>query len=220
MSRRIGALTISQTPRADLLAPLYEALSDDEIIEAGALDFADAADLPDGSNAFYPLITTLTNGELVTLDRDFLTPLLQQALSELESQDVAISILLCAGDFPDVYGDQLLIKPTDMAQQTLQAMAMTRVAVISPIKLQHRPIESKWIRAGFDVLVWTMPPDLSRQQQAEWINSQLQPHANINCVVLDYVGYPTDSILTLQQIVNVPVFDLGHLAIAAMKALL
>lgn len=220
MSHRIGALTISQSPRHDLLEPLITRFPEHQIIEAGALDSINTGDLPDGKDAPYPLTTTLINGAHVTLDRNFLAPLVQNALTRLEAQNVDLSILLCAGDFPNLQADMPVIQPTTIAQNILHAMGISRLAVISPIAIQVRPIAKKWIQAGFHPTVWTMPARTAIEQQALWINSQLTTHHELTCVVLDYVGYPTKSIITLQQLVNKPVFDLGHLAFSAISALL
>lgn len=220
MTHKLGALTISQSPRHDLLAPLKSVFPEQDIIEVGALDALDTMSLPDGSNAFYPLTTTLKNGQNVTLDRDFLAPLVQDALNKLESKGVAVSVLLCAGDFPHLQGKRLLVKPTDIAQAVLRAMGLKHLAIMSPIAIQNRPIAEKWDRAGFDARVWTMPADMTITQQAGWINSQLAYNPDVACVVLDYVGYPTDAMLTLQKQVNKPLFELGHLAISALATLL
>lgn len=216
MTRRIGALTISQSPRRDLLAPLYAKFPNYEIIEAGALDMIDISNLPDGTQGYYPLTTTLNNGDIVTLDRNFLKPLLQDALEQLESYGVMYSILLCAGDFPDIYGEQPLIKPSAIAQHILATMGIQQIVVISPIDVQNKPIHDKWKHAGFEPMVWTMPTDTTSEQQAEWINYKLTDEPDADCIVLDYVGYPTESILRLHELVKKPIFDLGHLAISTL----
>jgi protein AroM len=220
MRYRIGALTISQSPRYDLLEPMMTLFPEHDIIEAGALDNMDTDNLPNGKDALYPLTTTLNNGNHVTLDRDFLTPLLQEAIHHLEAQDVDIIILLCAGDFPDLVGHVPIVNPTDLAQKLLHAMGINQLAVISPIAIQIPPIKNKWRQAGFHPLVWVMPPKTTAKEQALWIDSQLEAHPEIICIVLDYVGYRRESVLTLQKLVNKPVFDLGHLALSAVSSLL
>jgi len=218
MITRIGALTISQSPRYDLIDPLYNAFPDAEIIESGALDFADVSSLPDGSDAYYPLTTTLTNGDIVTLDRDFLIPLLQQACDAIQEQDVEATILLCAGDFwMDVIGENFFI-PTTVAQNVLQAMNMLNVFVVSPIISQNEPIKDKWEFEKFRPTVMTMPTDTDTSARIDWINQHLTDE--IDCVVLDYVGYPVEEILKLQQGVNKPLFELGQLAIATLYSII
>ncbi len=220
MSQRIGALTISQSPRNDLLRPYYQAFPDCNIIEVGALDSIDVRDLPDGQDSDYPLTTTLNNGDVVTLDRDFLEPLLQSALNELESQGCTVNVLLCAGDFPKLQAeDSLLIKPTDSAHHILRAMNMKQVGGISPIAIQNKPIQAKWEKAGFQPIVWTMPADTTTDERADWINEQLALHPDVECVVLDYVGYPIESIYRFQKTVKKPLFELGQLAISVMQSI-
>ena len=220
MHYRIGALTISQSPRHDLLKPIIKLFPEYDIIEAGALDNMDTDNLPDGTGAPYPLTTTLNNGIHVTLDHDFLAPLVQGAIYRLEAQDVDIIVLLCAGDFPDLVGNVPIVNPTDLAQKTLRAMGVHQLAVISPITIQVPPIENKWRGAGFQASIWVMPPKTTTEEQALLINSQLKAHSDITCIVLDYVGYPNESIITLQKLVDKPVFDLGHLALSVVSSLL
>lgn len=220
MSQRIGALTISQRPRKDLLRPYYQTFPDCDIIEAGALDTIDVSDLSDGQDSDYPLTTTLNNGDMVTLDRDFLDPLLQSALNKLESQRCTVNILLCAGDFPNLQPeDSLLIKPTDSAHYILRAMNITKVAVISPIAIQNKPIQAKWKKAGFQPKVWTMIDADFDYKRVNWINQQLTLHPDVECVVLDYVGYPMESIYHFQKKVKKPLFELGQLAISVMQSI-
>jgi len=218
MTQRIGALTISQSPRHDLTQPLHHAFPDAEIIEVGALDFIDVNNLHDGSDAYYPLTTSLNSGEVVTLDRDFLSPLLQDGLDDLKHRGVDATILLCAGDFRmDVIGENFVI-PTNVAQSILKTMNMTDMLVISPIELQNKPIKDKWLAKNFQPTVVTMPSDTSTAQRIDWINQQVtEKHS---CIVLDYVGYPMEEVRKLQQGVNKPLFELGQLAIATLKSIL
>ena len=220
MPKTIGALTISQSPRDDLLAPLIEHFPDDTVIEAGALDGIDTATLPDGADAPYPLTTRLHAGSSVTLDRGFLAPLLGQALDTLEAQGVIASILLCAGAFPDLAGNRPLLKPFEFACVTLRAIGIRRIAVVSPIEIQRPPIQAKWIRAGFEPLTWVAPEDAPVATWGMWLNEQMADDSDIACVVLDYVGYPTEQVLALQATVDRPVFDLGHLAVSAFAEML
>lgn len=217
MSKRIGALTISQSPRYDLIQPLRLAFPDAEIIESGALDFTDVTQLPDGSDAYYPLTTTLNNGDKVTLDQDFLAPLLQTALDDLQQKNVDATILLCAGDFPDLKGDNL-VKPTETAHNILRSMNILDVLIVSPIAFQNKPIRDKWNEASFNPTVITMPDNSEFLKFIEELN--IQTKSAHDCVVLDYVGFPWAGIRRMQNRMNKPLFELGQLAIATLKSVI
>ncbi|MEM7346490.1 MAG: AroM family protein [Chloroflexota bacterium] len=211
-SKRLGALTIGQSPRPDLVAPLHSLLPQYEIVEAGALDPVAAADLPSIENAQYPLTTRLRTGELVYADARFLQLHLQNALDVLERQGVVATILLCAGTFSDLVGVQPLFKPFDIACATLQALSLHSIGIISPIVEQELPIKQRWLAANFQPTVWTASiktPDLTPITQK----------ANrCDAVVLDYVGHAPEDVVRLQQAVTVPVVDLGLLTMKILES--
>jgi len=70
----IGAITIGQSPRPDLLARLRSHLQADgvTVVEMGALDALSVADLPGPAAGGYPLTTRLRDGSAVTVDEAFL----------------------------------------------------------------------------------------------------------------------------------------------------
>ena len=86
--KRIGALTIGQSPRPDLVSPLVRLMPDCEIIQAGALDGLTPEELPDISEAAYPLVTQMQNGAVVMVDESYIAPKLQQAQNLLDAKGV------------------------------------------------------------------------------------------------------------------------------------
>src|SRR3990172_8863904 len=116
MTRTAGAVTIGQTPRADLLEPLLARLpADVEVVEVGALDPLGPHDLPKGGGGAYPLTTRPREGPPGTLADPFWAPLVQAALDEAERRGATTTLLLCAGGFPDVRARGVLVHPLDAA---------------------------------------------------------------------------------------------------------
>ena len=206
--KRIGALTIGQVPRPDLVAPLQQMLPQCELVQAGALDNLTAADLPVVSGAKYPLVTRLRDGTLVRADESFLSPLLQNALNRLEVEKVVATVLLCAGSFNSLHSRQPLFKPFDIACATLKSMGVKKVGVVCPVKEQEPPIKQRWTAADFIPVVWTAQIDTD--------NINLPKDFSPEVVVLDYVGHPTKAVLRLQAALDVPVLDLGHLTCSVL----
>ena len=112
--KTIGALTIGQSPRPDLVAPLEKLLPKCRILQACALDGFTSEELPDTANAAYPLVTQMQDGSLVMVEESFIAPKLQVALEQLEAQGVAATLLLCAGTFAHLQGTRLLFKPFEI----------------------------------------------------------------------------------------------------------
>lgn len=216
MNRYIGALTIGQSPRPDLLALLRGIPRNYDILEVGALDSLEREDLADASGSKYPLTTRLNDGTIVTVSEELLLPRLQKALDRLERQNVVGTILLCAGSFSELRGTRLLFKPTNVTYAVLGALGIRRVGVLCPLEEQASAVRQKWATAGFRPTVWTASLDEEPDQVGEWIARQVSAIDGLECIVLDYVGHTPDQVRYVREIIDVPVLDLGELAVAAM----
>ncbi|MBC8504324.1 MAG: AroM family protein [Chloroflexi bacterium] len=215
--RCIGALTIGQSPRPDLVEPLTKMFPDYEIIQAGALDGMEIDELPDTEGDAYPLVTRMRDSRLVMVAENFIEPLLQDALDRLESEGVAANLLMCAGTFANLQGTQPLYKPFDIGQSVLRSMGIKSIGLIAPVPEQEAPIRQRWESAGWDAVVWT--EDIRKQDQRfhQQLKGQILRH-NLECIVLDYFGHPVELVNDLQSSVEIPVFDLGYLAITTLAS--
>lgn len=218
---KIGAVTIGQSPRPDLVEPLVQLRPDVEIIEVGALDGLTAAELPNAADANYPLKTRLRDGSLVIVSEAFLKPLMQQAVETAEGQGVQATVLLCAGTFAEVKGvNRPLVKPFDTAVAVLNSMGVTDIGVLSPIITQERPIRARWTAAGFDARVWTPPYAIDSKEFTGWLYRMMSNTRSLDALVMDYVGHPADYKLVVQEILGIPVIDLGHLALSLIAKMI
>jgi len=105
----------------------------------GALDELTACDLPEASVGSYPLVTRMRDGTRITVDEAFLTPLLQNAIDELEGEEVLASLLLCAGPFQALTSTRPLIRPFQLAAQTLKSLGLSRIGLVVPTDDQRDP---------------------------------------------------------------------------------
>lgn len=215
--KRIGVLTIGQSPRPDLVDPLEKLLPGCEILQAGALDDLAPDVLPDTSNAAYPLVTRMRDGKTVMVEEGFLTPKLQRALDRLEAAGVAGTILLCAGTFADLHGTLPLFVPFKIGCAVLGALQMKSIGLITPFVEQEIPIRERWEKFGLRATVWSA--DLGVQDDA--FHRELTERIRTNkleSIVLDYVGHPLEQVTQLQKSIEIPVFDLGYLAMTTMAS--
>ncbi len=213
--RRIGALTIGQSPRPDLVEPLAQILSNFNIIQAGALDNLTSDDLPDVKEVTYPLVTRMGDGNVVIVAENYIAPKLQQALDLVEKQDVAASLLMCAGTFAKLHGNRPLFKPFEVGKSVLHSLGFKSIGLIAPVPEQEAPIRHRWDAAGWKATVWSA--DISNQDQAfhQKLSWMIGKH-NLECIVLDYFGHPINLVEQLQHSTNVPVLDLGYLSITIL----
>lgn len=217
--KTIGALTIGQSPRPDLVAPLEELLPECQILQAGALDGFRPEVLPQTTHAAYPLLTRMKDGSIVMVDDCFITPKLQVALELLEGQGVVATLLLCAGTFADLQSTRPLFKPFEIGCAILNALRLNSIGLIVPAAEQESPTRLRWERSGYQTTVWTA--DLGNQDRVFYRQLSDQMEANgLDCLILDYVGHPEEQVTQLQRSVDLPVFDLGHLAMVTMASTL
>jgi len=217
--KRIGALTIGQSPRPDLVAPLENQLPDCEILQAGALDNLTADDLPEISKVAYPLVTQMSNGKSVMVEENFITPKLQQALNRLETNGVNATLLLCAGTFAALQGTLPLFVPFKIGYEVLGALQMKSIGLITPVVEQEIPIRARWEKMGWQPTVWTADLGVQDEEFHRQLTDQIHIN-NLDCIVLDYVGHPLEQVNKLQKFVEIPVIDLGHLAMATLASIL
>ena len=218
--KRIGALAIGQSPRPDLIAPLASLLPCNcDILQAGALDGLTQDELPSETHGPYPLVTRMKNGAGVMVDESFISSRLQKALDFLEANGVVATLLLCAGTFSELHGTRPLYKPFKVARDLLDTLNFRSIGLITPVEEQKNPIRERWEGLGWETAVWT--DDLSRQDQAFHQRLNAHIHANkLDCIVLDYVGYPVEQVAQLQKSVNLPVIDLGCLTMVTLASTL
>ncbi|MEM8861412.1 MAG: AroM family protein [Chloroflexota bacterium] len=219
---RIGTLTIGQAPRPDLVSSIKHRIPDAEIVEAGALDPLDVSDLPAkecAEKTDYLLTTRLRDGQLVSIPETFLMPFMAGGIKRLEAECVKAIYIMCAGTFAELESSIPLVKPFDLAHELLCAMGLRNLGVIAPIPEQERPIRARWTEAGFRASVWTADatsPDQAfiedtRKKQAEF---------GFQALVLDYVGHPPEVSRRLQDQLQLPVIDLGEVAVATLAAVI
>lgn len=217
--KKIGALTIGQSPRPDLVAPLVKLLPKNcQILEAGALDDLAAADMPVSDHKSYPLVTRLRDNTQVMVPERFLAPRLQKALQFLEKEGVMATLLLCAGTFPDLSGHWPLLKPFQLGHQLLLNLGIQNIGLITPVKEQEVPISQRWAAAGFKASVWTADLNQQDMQFREHLQMQIKMH-DLQAIILDYVGHPPRVVKDLQGLSPIPIVDLGQLAITTLAAL-
>ena len=219
MNKPIGILIIGQTPRADLMAPLDRLARTCDLRPRGALDALEAGDLPSAEGGAYPLVTRLRDGTQVTVDEAFLAPLLQDAIEGLEQEGVVALLLLCAGPFPMLTSTRPLIRPFQLAVGMLRSVGHTRVGIVVPNDDQRTPSERKWTEAGLKPVIWSMEAQPAALALEHWLAVCASQHADLSALVFDYVGYPLDAVHRVQAQVGIPVVDLGHLAVAALEAM-
>lgn len=205
---RVGFVTIGQSPRSDVLAPLRPLLHGIEIIEAGALDDLSRAEIdrlaPTGPAPV--LVTRLRNGDHVVLDKSRLMPHLESAIAGLYRQGAGIVVLLCTADFPSLTPPGLLLPAQAVLHHTVDAvLPRGKLGVLVPLAEQADQSRARFVAPGREVMVVAASPYAADAlTQARAAGAELaawQPQL----VVLDCLGYSEAVRAELARVVACPI---------------
>jgi len=129
--------------------------------------------------------------------------LLQQLIKALENKDVASTVLLCTGDFPDLESTELLIQPGKLIRGLVEAMLTPgeKLGVIIPCSEQIGQTKKKWSHLN------PIVEDASPYENSGGIQDacmQLRAE-NVDLTVLDCIGYTRQMKQTVREITGKPV---------------
>ena len=126
--KKIGAITVGQSPRVDLTPEIQPILGDSvEIIQAGALDGLSKGEIAKfvprpGENV---LVSRLTDGTSATFGESYILPRLQLCIDDLEQQGVSLILFLCTGEFPAEFRSNVpLIFPDHILKGLIPAIGV------------------------------------------------------------------------------------------------
>lgn len=190
--KKIGALTVGQSPRVDVTADIAPILAPEiELLEAGALDGLTPAEI----DALRPqpgeqvLVSRLQNGGQAVMAEPRLVPLLQKQIDRLQSQGVPLIVMLCTGEFPPGLHAQVpLVYPSRLLDGVVRALSPRgRIAVIAPDESQLPQLRERWSAAASYVELRAASPygDMDAVRKA----AQSLRGADVDLVVLDCIGY-------------------------------
>lgn len=160
--RRIGTLTIGQSPRDDVVPALKAALRRPvEVLERGALDGLDmqaiAALAPDPGEV--GLVSRLRDGTEVLLSQRKLMPLMQAGLDELVAAGAELVVVLCGADWSGLRSDVLLVNPGRLFPAVIGALAAGRkLGIIKPSPGQVEKERSRYAAMGIEAAVTAASP--------------------------------------------------------------
>jgi len=161
MIRKIGFVTIGQSPREDILSEIAPRLSSTcQVIQAGALDdlSREVIDRLKPEEGHLPLITRLRNGQAVIVSREKIRPLLQARINRWEQEEVEIMALLCTEDFADLHSKKKLLLPFNLLKEEILKLSPSGLMVFIPLKEQRKLAEAKWRSLEIELLIEILNP--------------------------------------------------------------
>ena len=219
---RIAAITIGQSPRTEITAPMREILRGASLEEYGLLDDATEADLarlgeaalnPDGDNVY---VTRLRDGRSIKMVKRDIVAMLQQTLCTLKGSGFSSALILCQGEYyaAAVPGIRLL-HPMELVRGVVDAfLPAGRLGVIVPIREQEALKKREWEKEGRELLVTTGSPygdPVFLDRAAESL------HGRTDAVVLDCLGFTVAMRRRVADIVACPVFLPGTVVASVLR---
>ena len=103
MTATLGLVTIGQAPRVDLIPDVADTLAGIDIVEHGALNFLDPAEIAGlfPKPGTTPLVSRLRNGDSAVMGHHAVVPFVNDAIERCVL-DGADALLLCTGHFSGV----------------------------------------------------------------------------------------------------------------------
>ena len=203
--KKIGLITIGQSPRTDVVPELRKILGDSnvEIIECGALDRLSNDEITAlrPAEGEYVLVTRLRDGTEVKIARDKILPLLQGCIDSLEPL-VDVLGLLCTGEFPELRSRKMLIEPSNLLLKVVESLKVSRLGVIIPDPKQIDLTKKKWHNMASDLKILSISPYTGSLSNLKSVAETLQDR---DLIVLDCIGFSTEAKKIIATISGKPV---------------
>ncbi len=192
MIRRVGAITIGQSPRPDLTPELAAILGPEvEIVERGALDDLTLDEVrAQALQADGPvLVSRMRDGTEVILREGFVLPRVQSCLDRLQSE-AELVLLLCTGTFPALRSRLPVLYPEHILYSVVRGvLSAGRLGVLTPAEEQREFQLRRWREIVPEVVVATASPYSGSALEELRAASETLRRADVDLVVMDCIGY-------------------------------
>lgn len=191
MTKKIGAITIGQSPRVDVTVDIMDILGDVELLQTGGLDGLTKEEIAEfkPQEGDYVLISRLTDGSSVTFAERYIVPRLQQGIKDLENQGVSLIMVFCTGDFPEFESTTPLIVPCKLLNGLVPALTSTgSIAVITPTPEQVDQSVNKW-KNYVDKVTAVPASPYGDPAELTAAAEQIKGMEDVDLIVMDCIGY-------------------------------
>ena len=205
--KKIGVLTIGQSPRPDVVGEFSRVLGGEyEIIEKGALDDYSVEELRKRrvSPGERILVTKLRDGHEIKISHDFVLSNIQKCIDYLEANETEITLLLCTGKFPEFKSKHLVVQPSEIVRGTVTASLRSgKLAVVVPAREQIPKARSDAFGKDVEVYDDTASPYGSVNELKEMADRIAKE--NVDLVFLDCMGFTREMKQIVKQKTGRPV---------------
>ena len=221
--RKIGMITIGQSPRIDVVPEMREVLGTDvEILEAGALDGLSLEEV----KRFYPrrrdyiLCTRMSDGTEVVVAKRFILPRVQQCIDLLTERGAEILVFICTGHFPPFSSKRLFVEAQKIVDHFILALhgENERMGLLIPLSDQIEQARRKYRRLKGEMIIRSASPYASEDEVTQTAKElkKTDPHL----IVMHCMGYTQAMKDQVREITGKPVILSRSLVARTLKELI
>ena len=219
--KKIGLITIGQSPRSDIIPDMKMILGHDyEILEAGALDdhtLKEVQQLEIGPDDPI-LVTRMRDGTEVKITKEFIVPLIQQRITEIEKMGLEVVLLLCTGRFPEFKSKALIVMPSEVVRGAVNAtLRHGRLGVVYPAKEQTTEAAKEWGRDELKVYADAASP-YGPEEELERLAGRLADK-DLDLILLNCMGFGYKMKQLIKERTGKPVIEANTLVARVLKEL-
>jgi protein AroM len=201
----LGAVTIGQSPRDDVLGEMRDLLGQVPVLQCGALDGVSPVELLElaprpGESV---LVSRLRDGTEVRLAESRIVPRLQRCIRNLEPQ-VGLVLVLCTGSLEGLSSARPLLSAGRVLEPLARGLGPRRLGVLTPAVEQRAAQRERWRDVAMEEVVVEAASPYGRQGELEEAASRLAA-AGVDLVVMDCIGYTRAMKAVVRRAVACPV---------------
>lgn len=205
--KRIGTVTIGQSPRVDVVPEIMEIIGPDvEVVEAGALDGLSREEIAGFApgEGDYVLVTRLADGTSVQVAERYITPRIIEKIQAHFAAGIPLVYLLCTGEFPDFDEGGILIRPQKVLYNMVAAMAEgKRLGVLTPSADQIPQSLARWGKLSGTVKTVPASPYVDARKAVRAAAEELREWGT-QLTLLDCIGYNREMRDMVREITGKP----------------
>ncbi|HOV39527.1 MAG TPA: AroM family protein [Spirochaetales bacterium] len=198
---KIGALTIGQSPRKDVTPEFLQALGKDvELLQCGALDGLSQKEIEQlaPGPGDYILVTRLNDGTEVKIAEKYIHERMKECAHSLVRAGAEFLVLFCTGEFPELEGECLLLKPDVLMEHVVPGILKKgKMGAILPSRDQIPLLGEKWKKTGLSIELSAASPYTGKEEDYRKAARELA-EKGVDLIVLDCIGFNG----TIKQIVR------------------
>jgi len=221
--KKIGMITIGQSPRIDIVPEMKEVLGAGvEILEAGVLDGLTLEEV----KRFYPkrgdyiLCTRMSDGTEVVVAKRFIVPRVQKCIDLLSQKGADVIVFICTGHFPPFPSKRLFVEAQKIVDHFILALhgENERMGVLIPLPDQIEQTRKKYHRLKGGFIIKAASPYAADDEVS--LAAEELKKADPQVIVMHCIGYTQAMKKRVMEITGKPTVLARSLVARTLKELI